>query len=106
MDVHHIMLSGALARQVGSDIEGMTGEISWIESVDTPDSAFAAEVIGGHYLTKMALDAAERGAADAGELASLAAFHAASALGVVDVTELLQIAAEASGNLAGGLVDA
>ena len=45
MDVHHIMLSGALARQVGSDIEGMTGEISWIESVDTPDSAFAAEVM-------------------------------------------------------------
>ncbi len=68
--------------------------------------SFAAEVIGGHYLTKMALDAAERGAAEAGELASLAAFHAASALGVVDVTELLQVAAEASGNLAGGLVDA
>ena len=45
MDVHHIMLSGALAKQVGSDIEGMTGEISWIESVDTPDSAFAADVM-------------------------------------------------------------
>ena len=29
MDVHHTMLTGALARQVGADIEGMTGELSW-----------------------------------------------------------------------------
>lgn len=33
MDVHHIMLSGALQRQVGKDIEGMTGEISWFPGV-------------------------------------------------------------------------
>ena len=29
LDVHHIMLSGALARQVGSDLEGVTGELAW-----------------------------------------------------------------------------
>jgi branched-chain amino acid transport system substrate-binding protein len=29
MDVHHAMLTGSLNRQVGKDIEGMTGELSW-----------------------------------------------------------------------------
>jgi branched-chain amino acid transport system substrate-binding protein len=33
MDVHHTMLTGALARQVGTDIEGMTGELSWYPGV-------------------------------------------------------------------------
>lgn len=33
MDVHHTMLTGALARQVGADIEGMTGELSWYPGV-------------------------------------------------------------------------
>lgn len=33
MDVHHTMLTGALARQVGKDIEGMTGELAWYPGV-------------------------------------------------------------------------
>jgi ABC-type branched-subunit amino acid transport system substrate-binding protein len=33
MDVHHTMLTGALFRQVGKDIEGMTGELSWYPGV-------------------------------------------------------------------------
>ena len=33
MDVHHTMLTGALNRQVGSDVEGMTGELSWYPGV-------------------------------------------------------------------------
>ncbi|MGH8136282.1 MAG: ABC transporter substrate-binding protein, partial [Steroidobacteraceae bacterium] len=33
MDVHHTMLTGALYRQVGADIEGMTGELSWYPGV-------------------------------------------------------------------------
>ena len=33
MDVHHTMLTGALERQVGKDIEGMTGELSWYPGV-------------------------------------------------------------------------
>ncbi len=33
MDVHHTMLTGALQRQVGKDLEGMTGELSWYPGV-------------------------------------------------------------------------
>jgi ABC-type branched-subunit amino acid transport system substrate-binding protein len=33
MDVHHTMLTGSLQRQVGKDLEGMTGEISWYPGV-------------------------------------------------------------------------
>jgi branched-chain amino acid transport system substrate-binding protein len=33
MDVHHTMLTGALHRQVGRDIEGMTGELSWYPGI-------------------------------------------------------------------------
>jgi ABC-type branched-subunit amino acid transport system substrate-binding protein len=33
MDVHHTMLTGSLYRQVGKDLEGMTGEISWYPGV-------------------------------------------------------------------------
>lgn len=29
LDVHHVMLTGALARQVGQDLEGVTGELAW-----------------------------------------------------------------------------
>jgi ABC-type branched-subunit amino acid transport system substrate-binding protein len=36
MDVHHTMLTGSLFRQVGNDIEGMTGEISWYPGVKGP----------------------------------------------------------------------
>jgi ABC-type branched-subunit amino acid transport system substrate-binding protein len=33
MDVHHTMLTGSLARQVGADIDGMTGELSWYPGI-------------------------------------------------------------------------
>ena len=33
MDVHHVMLTGSLHRQVGKDIEGMTGELAWYPGV-------------------------------------------------------------------------
>lgn len=33
MDVHHTMLTGSLYRQVGKDIEGMTGELPWYPGV-------------------------------------------------------------------------
>ncbi|MGH6609655.1 MAG: amino acid ABC transporter substrate-binding protein [Burkholderiaceae bacterium] len=33
MDVHHTMLTGALQRQTGADVEGMTGELSWYPGV-------------------------------------------------------------------------
>ena len=33
MDVHHTMLTGALHRQVGKDMEGMTGELSWYPGI-------------------------------------------------------------------------
>jgi len=45
MDVHHVMLSGALANQVGEDVEGLSGEIGWINSIDNEESALAAEVM-------------------------------------------------------------
>ena len=34
MDVHHIMLSGSLYKQVGKDIEGMTGELAWYPGIE------------------------------------------------------------------------
>jgi branched-chain amino acid transport system substrate-binding protein len=43
MDVHHIMASGSLARQV--DVEGVTGEIYWHEGVGGPYSELAREVL-------------------------------------------------------------
>lgn len=45
MDVHHTMLTGALARQVGKDVEGMTGEVSWYEGVKGDHSAFVERVL-------------------------------------------------------------
>lgn len=33
MDVHHTMLTGALQRQTGKDVEGMTGELVWYEGI-------------------------------------------------------------------------
>lgn len=33
MDVHHTMLTGALQRQTGNDVEGMTGELVWYEGI-------------------------------------------------------------------------
>jgi branched-chain amino acid transport system substrate-binding protein len=43
MDVHHIMASGSLAKQV--DLEGVTGEIYWHEGVGGPYSDLAREVL-------------------------------------------------------------
>lgn len=33
MDVHHTMLTGSLAKQVGKDLEGMTGELPWYPGI-------------------------------------------------------------------------
>jgi ABC-type branched-subunit amino acid transport system substrate-binding protein len=43
MDVHHIMASGSLARQV--DLNGVTGEIYWHEGIRGPYSDLATEVL-------------------------------------------------------------
>jgi len=43
MDVHHIMASGSLAREV--DLTGVTGEIYWYEGVGGPYSDLAREVL-------------------------------------------------------------
>jgi branched-chain amino acid transport system substrate-binding protein len=43
MDVHHIMASGSLARQV--DLEGVTGEIYWHEGIRGPYADLASEVL-------------------------------------------------------------
>lgn len=36
MDVHHAMLTGSLQRQVGKDLEGMTGELPWYSGLKGP----------------------------------------------------------------------
>lgn len=46
MDVHHTMLTGALYKQVGKDIEGMTGELSWYPGIKGPHSEFVEAVLG------------------------------------------------------------
>ena len=43
VDVHHIMASGSLARQV--DLEGVTGEVYWHEGMGGPYSDFARQVL-------------------------------------------------------------
>ena len=45
MDVHHTMLTGALARQVGSDINGMTGELAWYPGVKGSYTALVESVL-------------------------------------------------------------
>ena len=45
MDVHHTMLTGALARQVGQDIEGMTGELAWYPAVGGAHSELVGRVL-------------------------------------------------------------
>ena len=45
MDVHHVMLTGSLARQVGKDIEGMTGELSWYPGIKGPYSDLVETVM-------------------------------------------------------------
>jgi ABC-type branched-subunit amino acid transport system substrate-binding protein len=45
MDVHHTMLTGALSRQVGKDIEGVTGELSWYPGIKGDHSEFVQRVL-------------------------------------------------------------
>ncbi|OWW22071.1 amino acid ABC transporter substrate-binding protein [Noviherbaspirillum denitrificans] len=45
MDVHHTMLTGALQRQVGKDIDGMTGELSWYPGVKGDYSGLVENVM-------------------------------------------------------------
>jgi ABC-type branched-subunit amino acid transport system substrate-binding protein len=45
MDVHHTMLTGALARQTGKDIEGMTGELAWYPAVGGKHSELVTRVL-------------------------------------------------------------
>ena len=45
MDVHHTMLTGALARQIGKDIEGMTGELAWYPAVGGDYSELVKRVL-------------------------------------------------------------
>ena len=45
MDVHHSFLSGALYKQVGDDIQGMTGELPWYPGVKGDYSEFVEAVL-------------------------------------------------------------
>ena len=45
MDVHHVMLTGSLARQVGKDIEGITGELAWYPGIKGPYSDLVETVM-------------------------------------------------------------
>ena len=45
MGVHHTMLTGSLARQVGKDIEGMTGELAWYPGVGGKHSELVGRVL-------------------------------------------------------------
>ncbi|WP_151446642.1 amino acid ABC transporter substrate-binding protein [Lacisediminimonas profundi] len=45
MDVHHAMLTGSLQRQVGKDLEGMTGELSWYSGLKGPYAEFVDRVL-------------------------------------------------------------
>ena len=44
-DVHHALLSGALRREVGAGVDGMTGEIAWYPGVRGPYADFAGELL-------------------------------------------------------------
>lgn len=44
-DVHHALLSGALDKQVGGDLDGMTGQLPWYPGVKGPFSDFAEELL-------------------------------------------------------------
>lgn len=44
-DVHHALLSGALHKQVGKDLDGVTGGIPWYPGVKGPYSDFAEELV-------------------------------------------------------------
>jgi branched-chain amino acid transport system substrate-binding protein len=44
-DVHHALLSGKLHKQVGDDLDGVTGEIPWYPGVKGPYSDFTEELV-------------------------------------------------------------
>src|SRR5262249_1760407 len=45
MDVHHTMLTGALARQIGNDLEGTTGELAWYPGIKGAYSDLVTRVL-------------------------------------------------------------
>jgi branched-chain amino acid transport system substrate-binding protein len=45
MDVHHTMMTGALAGQVGKDVEGITGELPWYTGIKGDYSDLAERVL-------------------------------------------------------------
>jgi len=45
MDVHHTMLTGGLAKQVGKDLEGMTGELPWYPGIPGDYADLAERVL-------------------------------------------------------------
>jgi len=45
MDVHHTMITGAMYRQVGKDIEGMSGSLVWYPGMKGDHADFAVEVL-------------------------------------------------------------
>ena len=45
MDVHHALLNGSVQRQVGKDVEGMTGELPWYPGIKGPYSDFVETVL-------------------------------------------------------------
>ena len=47
MDVHHIMITGAMFRQVGKDINGMSGELVWYPGMKGDDADLAVAVLKG-----------------------------------------------------------
>lgn len=47
MDVHHIMVTGAMFRQVGKDINGMTGELVWYPGMKGDHADLAVDVLKG-----------------------------------------------------------
>ena len=44
-NVHHAMPSAAMAKELGADLQGVTGDISWYPGVDGPYADFAAELL-------------------------------------------------------------
>lgn len=45
LDVHHAMPSTAMAKELGADMEDVTGEIAWYPGVDGPYAGFTAELL-------------------------------------------------------------
>jgi len=45
MDVHHTLLSGALARQLGKDLEGVSGMMAWFPGVKGDYDAFCEKIL-------------------------------------------------------------